>query len=371
MKRNWMILVLMTLAMLTFVACSSDDGGGDDPSDPTGPTVPGDGTFAGVAFNDFSDDARRVLPPVYSRTKSAADSLWHDGEFPILGKVFSDEESMSIHRNIDEHDITMMQIEEFVQQVSEYEAEHGELPDGPIDFQGGEFGDGTLTFNLAEPTTPIAVPAVCQTVFGRTEVAVDYVMQVSIQYDGGEGFESPYFGFTTGGQTEVVYYWSVGYDDDGQPDGSQLFYAVKDTLTDEIEIAGAYFKPDGPGDEDRCNWVYHLTGNADMEFTYNMGWYSESPEFQLFGCVQGSGDKDSEFGLRYHQYTDTSGWDEIDPWYVSEQIFGPVGDEDFAFIEEAERSGTIEDYVDATVMYQRDDSPLDEIPNPFAGLFTR
>ncbi len=78
MKRNWMTLAMMALAMLAFVACSSDDGDGDDPSDPTGPTIPEDGTFAGVTFDDFSADARRVLPPVYSRTMSAADSVWHD-----------------------------------------------------------------------------------------------------------------------------------------------------------------------------------------------------------------------------------------------------------------------------------------------------
>jgi hypothetical protein len=196
-------------------------------------------------------------------------------------------------------------------------------------------------------------------------------MQVDVEFDGGEGFESPYFGFTTGGQTEVVYYWSVGLGDDGEPDGSQLFYAAKDTLTGAIEIAGASFKPDGPGDEDRCNRVYHLTGDSDMEFTYNMGWYSESPEFELFGCVQGSGDRETEFGLRYHQDTDTTGWDEFDTEGVSEQIFGPVDGDDFAVIDEEQRSGTIEDYVDAPATYHRDDSPLDEIPDPFADLFAR
>jgi hypothetical protein len=46
-----------------------------------------------------------------------------------------------------------------------------------------------------------------------------------------------------------------------------------------------------------------------------------------------------------------------------------VGDDPYAYIEECQRAGTIEDYVDASVMYLVDDSPLAEIPNPFAALF--
>ncbi len=56
---------------------------------------------------------------------------------------------------------------------------------------------------------------------------------------------------------------------------------------------------------------------------------------------------------------------------VSEKIFGPVDGDPYAFIEEPTRSGTIADYVDESVMFVRDDSPLAEIPNPFAALFAK
>lgn len=362
-----MILGSMALAVFAFVGCGGDDG--SNPGDPSGQIDFGDGVFADVSFNDFGADARRVLPPVYTAGKTMADSLWRDDAYPILGKVFSQDEPMSIYRNIDDHETTMQEIQQYMTTVAEHETENGELPSGPIPFQDEQYGSGTMTFHLAEPTEPIAVPAVCRNVLGLAEVPVDFVLQASIAMDGGMAYESPYFGFSTGGAVEVVYYWSVGYGEDGVADGSQLFYAAKDTTTRQIEVAGAYFKPDGPGDEERCNWVYHVTGDDTDTFTYNMGWYSENPQFQLFACVQGSGDKDSEFGLRFHQYTDSSGWDAYEPTMISEKIFGPVDGDPYAFIEEPSRSGTIADYVDESVMFVRDDSPLDEIPNPFAVLF--
>lgn len=373
MKRNWMMLVLLALAMaamLAFVACSSDSG--DDPTgpnDPDDPVDPGDGVFAGVTFHDFGEDARRVLPPVYAQSKVGADStMWNEGDFALLGKVFSEHEPMSIHSNIALHDEIMMEIDDVLTEIAAYEAEDGEVPTEPIPFDN-EYGTGTLTFNFAEPTAPIAVPAVCQTVFGCETVAVDYVVQYTVEMQGGETFESPYFGFTTGGDSETVYYWAVGYGEDGEPEGSQLFYAVKDTVTGDFDIAGAYFKNDGPGDEERCNWVYHVTGNDAMQFTYNMGWYAENPDFEMFACVQGSGNKDVEFGLRYHEYKDDTGWDSFEEDMVLEDIFGPIDDDPYAFIPEGERAGTIDDYVDETVMYHRDDSPLADIPNPFLDVF--
>jgi hypothetical protein len=358
------MLALAVLALLALAACSGDDDG----SDPVGPGATYDSQFADVSFNDFGAYARQILPPVYQGGKASAVDIWHDGDFPILGKVFSQDEPMSIHRNIDDHDMVMQEIEGFLDQLAMYEEENDTLPDGPIEFDDPEYGSGSIDIRVTEVTAPIPVPAVCQTVFDCTEVAVDYVMQVSVTSTQGD-FESPYFGFTMEGDTEVVYYWGVGRGEDGQPDGTQLFMATRDVASESVEIAGAYFKPDGPGDEDRCNWVYRLSGNAEMEFTYNMGWYSESPAFELFACVQGSGDKDTEFGLRYHQYTDTSGWDTLDETWLDAQIFGPVGDDPYAFIAEDQRSGTIEDYVDQSVMFVREDSPLADIPNPFAGVF--
>jgi hypothetical protein len=250
-----------------------------------------------------------------------------------------------------------------------FEDENGELPSGPIPFEDPEHGNGTMLVQFQEATAPVAVPAVCQTVFGREEVAVEYLLHLECEMDGGQSWVSPYFGFTASDTAQVLYYWGTEFDETEQPVGSVLFLASKDVDTEAVEIAGATFKADGPGDEGRCNWVYHLTGNPDYEFTYNMGWYAENPEFELFACVQGSGDKDQEFGLRYHQYTDTSGWDTLDDFWIMEEVFGPIGDDPYSIIAEPQRAGSLEDYVDPAIMYVRDDSPLAEIPNPFASLF--
>ncbi len=313
--------------------------------------------------------ARQVLPPIYQTPAAKVVDPWKDGDYALLGKVFAEDEPMSIHRNIDEFEGKMEMIEDMLAEVAEYEEEHGEIPTGPVAFADSVHGSGTLTVHFMEAPGPVAVPAVCQTVFGRTEVTVDYLLQIDVDMDAGPDFSSPYFGFSASDTAQEIYFWDINRDETGQANGSMLVWATKDVASDAFEIAGATFKPDGPGDEDRCNWVYHLTGNEQYEFTYNMGWYSENPDFQLFGCIQGSGDKDTEFGLRYHQYNDSTGWDTIFADETSEEIFGPVDGDPYAYIEEPNRSGSIADYVDSTVMYVRDDSPLDEIPNPFLGFF--
>jgi len=369
MRHHRLLALLLALGLLGLSACSSSDD--STPSTPTGPGGgDGDGVVGSLTFADYGTAARQVLPPVYESLNLKAIDIWRAGDHALLGKVFGPDEPMSIHRNIDEFDRIMLDIESMLETVAAFEAEHDTLPAGPIPFEDPQYGTGTMHVQLREATGPLAVPAVCQTVFGAAEVTVDWLLHIECVMDGGEDWISPYIGFSASDAAQTVYLWDVNRDETGAANGSVLLLASKDIASDAFEIAGATFKPDGPGDEDRCNWVYHLTGNADYEFTYNMGWYSENPDFQLFGCVQGSGDKDLEFGLRYHQYTDGSGWDVIDDFAgVSEEVFGPVGDDPYASIAEPDRSGTLADYVDATVMYVRDDSPLAEIPNPFAGLF--
>lgn len=367
MRTKTFLALLLAVLVLGLAACSSDDSTG--PADPQDPGDGGDGVLADVSFVDYGAAARQVLPPVYANTALKVADPWKDGDYALLGKVFADDEPMSIHRNIDDFDGTMQMIEEMLADIAEYEAEHGEIPNEPLAFDDPEDGTGTMTVHFQEATAPIPVPAVCQTVFGRDEVVVDHLLRVEVTRDQGEDFSSPYLGFSASETAQTVYYWDINRDETGQANGSQLLWATKDITSDAFEIAGATFQPDGPGDEARCNWAYHLTGNQAYEFTYNMGWYSENPEFQLFGCIQGSGDKDTEFGLRYHQYTDTSGWDTIDEYGATEEIFGPIGDDPYAYIDEPDRAGTIADYVDSTVMYVRDDSPLAEIPNPFLAFF--
>ena len=367
MRHRLSLVAILAMLMLGLTACSSDDS--SDPSDPGNPNNPG--TITGsLDFADYGAAARQVLPPVYTGSAGKAFDIWRGGDFSLLGKVFSEHEPMSIHANIANHDDVMMQIEEMLLSVAEYEAEYGELPSEPIAFDDPQYGSGTMFVQLLEAPAPIAVPSVCQTVFGVTEVAVDYLMHIEVTMDAGATWISPYFGFSASDSAQVLYYWDVNRDETETANGSMLFYATKGASDGAFTIAGATFKPDGPGEEERCNWVYNLTGNDAFEFTYNMGWYSESPEFQLFGCIQGSGDKDLEFGLRYHQYTDTSGWDVIDDFAgINLEIFGPVGDDPYASIDEASRNGTFADYIDESVMYVRDDSPLAEIPNPFAAYF--
>eukprot|EP00828_Plagiopyla_frontata_P038981 TRINITY_DN51161_c0_g1_i1.p2 TRINITY_DN51161_c0_g1~~TRINITY_DN51161_c0_g1_i1.p2 ORF type:complete len:195 (-),score=70.07 TRINITY_DN51161_c0_g1_i1:18-602(-) len=161
MNKRLIMLALALVAVLALIACSSSDSDSDNPTDPQNP---GDSVFAGMQFNDFGADARRVLPPVYQSGKSIDFDIWRDGDYALLGKVFSQDEPMSIHRNIDDHDMIMQEIDMMIQMVDSYVTENdGVLPDEPFAFEHPEYGTGTVDFDFIEPTAAVAVPAVCQT----------------------------------------------------------------------------------------------------------------------------------------------------------------------------------------------------------------
>ncbi len=141
---------------------------------------------------------------------------------PCWARVFSADEPMSIHHNISDHDATMAEIAMMVAMIADYEEDNGSVPSEPFEFTHPQYGTGIVDFNFAQPSEPVAVPAVCQNVFGRTSVDVDNVLQVSVQMGEMMGYESPYFGFSRSETTETLYYWAVGLSEFGIPEGSKL-----------------------------------------------------------------------------------------------------------------------------------------------------
>ena len=123
-------------------------------------------------------------------------------------------------------------------------------------------------------------------------------------------------------------------------------------------------------DVGQASWAYEIgtSGDDNQDFTYNMAWYSygefpgpEGTPGSLLGCVNGSGNKESRFALRYHQYSNGD-WTNLDEGTGPfEQLFGP-GYSDLN--SEWETYGP--DLIDVDAMYHNSDLPSGTFPSPYA-----
>lgn len=312
------VMSLMLVSILTFLlitaGCSSDD-----------PAAPGSNTPAGgsVEVPDFTTAIMDVVPAPYVNSGGKALSDWTGGDYPLLDKVIGNPESdepMSLYRNLHEIDFMVGMIENIVGQATEsYSA-----TDTVASPEGEEF---IVQVTYQAEAQHVAIPAGCQAAMGISELDVDHVIKIDVA-DIGINYQLG-FGSNDSGQ------WALAWTHEtmAPQNATNLYYATHDLATGEYQIRGAFWKtwPGDYGVDAQASWVYSIgtAGQDNQDFTYNMAWYSYG-EIQeaggeltsLLGCVNGSGNKDTEFALRYHQYTNND-WASIDTGYGPfEQLFG-------------------------------------------------
>lgn len=126
MNRNVGIGLICLVAAIIFVAagCSEDsttpvgdgDGGGGGDSNIVG---------EGIDFAGFIDLVEEIAPPVYVAPVGApsgeSDSMWNTGDHPLLGKVFSEDEPMSLWANMNNLDNILSQISEMSGYIEDVE----------------------------------------------------------------------------------------------------------------------------------------------------------------------------------------------------------------------------------------------------------
>ncbi|MFN2370920.1 MAG: hypothetical protein ABR506_07165 [Candidatus Krumholzibacteriia bacterium] len=324
--------ILAALALLALAGCSSDDGD---------PTAPGGST---VTFTDYASRLSAVAPPEFtSLSKAGADSgygWWMNGDYPLLGKAVGNalsDEPMSLYRNLNTLDATIAMIEGLVAQ--------------------GEGGTGTGTFTVDTLTAPVAIPAGAQGALGFAQIELQQVARFALATG---GYEVHLAWAQTETDESVLTWMNEG------ADGATIFYATHDLQTDHVEIRGATYKE---GQDETASWIYHI-GTADADnsaFTYNMAWYSSTMgDTPGLGCVQGSGDRDTVFGLRFHQYRAPWSSGQYD-WQVLEQLFGPVGAEPYADLNvDGQYPAAHAGLIDEAAMFLYDDMPHALFASPFA-----
>ncbi|RKX26457.1 MAG: hypothetical protein DRP45_03470 [Candidatus Zixiibacteriota bacterium] len=301
-RKLLVLLGLVTLATtLAFMGCSSDD-----PSTPTG----NNNNNSSVTFTEFGGLVEQIAPPVYvgpqGAPQGALDSIWTDGSHPLLGKVFGEDEPMSLYSNVENLDDAIEMLTMMTQKMD----------------SAGITGDTTVTIpeggtveirTLASPTT---IPTQCQSVMGFSAIDLDDLVRMVAVWQSDTMYYDIGYTLTDSTQTLLTYFAA---DQDASVTESFLYYAYVNLVDSTIDIRGVFFKD--YGDYTSARWVYNIETVNESDFSYRMSWYSDDAGgSSLLGCVIGGGNKDDQFAMKYRQYypADTA---VVDSSYILDQMF--------------------------------------------------
>jgi hypothetical protein len=276
-------------------------------------TAPTHGSGLDITLSTYSALVRAIAPPVYtnaSASQALAFSDWTSGDYPLLGKVFGENEPMSLYWNIDRLDMLV----ENINMV--------------LDSGSGSFGytgdDGTyhVSASIDTLTAPTAIPTECQPVLGTASVDLDY--KVDFAFTEVEGLVNQAgFKVTDTSETFLTYFKAPQTDDSSHPNTQEslVFFAQRDLATGAVDIKGVFLKD--YGDQTKAIWVYDFQAAQDSSFTYRMSWYDDDFGGEsAVACIIGGGNKTTQFALKFRQFRPATSQD-YDPDNSYDQLFGP------------------------------------------------
>lgn len=316
MNRNLGIglLCMMIAVIIMAMGCSEDSttpvgdgGGGNDGGDGGGDSnVVGEG----IDFAGFIDLVEEIAPPVYVPPVGApsgeGDSMWITGDHPLLGKVFSEDEPMSLYANMNNLDNILSQISEMSRYIEDVETAN----DTVVTIEGQQ----GFTIELVNLTSATFIPETYIEVFWTTTFELDKL--IKLEQTGGDNPYSMHCGYTLSDTAQqVLVYHSMS---DGTIDESSLFYAHVNLVDSSIVIRSSFHKD--YGDNTSASWIYQIFTVEEVNFGYRMSWYADIEASTFLGCIVGGGNKDDEFALLYRQFNpaDAAEWDSLT---VLNQIF--------------------------------------------------
>jgi hypothetical protein len=323
-------------------------GGSKSTIDDTNPITGGE-QLQTVAFDDFRDLVEGVAPPTYtaSSTVPADSSIWTAGDYPLLEKAFDANEPMSLYANVDNIDLSLTEIADFLR----------------VDSLGNLSGDSStaaqqgLTYQIIQLGNGAAIPTGYQQVIGLLRVDVENLVQVT--WNGGDTKES-HFGFTLNDSIQTVLCWNHYSQAGSNEVSTYLYYAHFNQFDSTLEIRGLSYK--NYNDSATVRWVYDIEGIQPNDFSYRMSWYSNDFSGQpAIGTIVGGGDKQTEFALRYRQYTPPTS-QSPDPNLLLDQTFGP----NFTF-GDTTIAASYNTYVNENRILKYNAFPQSDIESPWSG----
>ena len=337
-----LIAVTVMLPMIFLIGCSDDDSS----------TTPASGSsdWTNVQFADYDGMVEDIAPPLYSGVSTSPANLddWTTGDYPLLGKVFSEEEPMSLYWNLNMFTEIISEIEQFLLiNESGYVMVDSSLSEGDMNVY--EYIDVELL------TSTTILPSDMSSVLGST-IDLDYMVTAHFpDMDEDQIFQ---VGFIMNDDEETILAFEKMPESD-MITSSMAFYAHFDAVDSSMIIKGVFFKD--YGDETSARWVYDIHSVDESNFSYRMSWFSEDiqPEPSMLACIIGGGNKNVEFALRYREFKPADSADYYEG-LEKEQVFGPN------YTEGASLITAFSDYVDEELFFLYDDMPTTLLTSPWA-----
>jgi len=347
----FMFMVAFAL-MLSFAGCSDDD---------SNPATSGSGTADTTALNliDVTQVIKDVAPPVYTVQvlKSPPDSfeIWSDGDYPLLGKVFGDNSSQSLYTNVEFFELYMDIIDGEILVDANGDPIPGTFTKTivdtimatPVNFHG------TGTVSILSSTTTI--PTAFQEMLG-TSYDFDCLVEITVE-EIPSGLVQIGLIFSATEQTLLIYHTNMS----GIPGTSEssITYASLDPSDSTFVFKGVEYCTHDNGAETFAT-SFIMTSETIGDFAYRMSWYSDDiPDGDFLGCIIGGGNKDTEFALKYRQYSPADAT-EFDAEWAFDEVFGP---------DYTNGTGLITDYatfVNEALIIGYDQVPQAVVPSPWA-----
>jgi len=348
---TFMLMVVFAL-MLAFVGCSDDD---------SNPATSSSGTADTTELNliDIAQVIKDVAPPVYAAPilKSSPDSfeIWTEGDYPLLYKVFGEDDPQTLYRNVEFFEMFMDMIDGMLLVDENGDLIPGTFTEAHTDTIDGQEITRTGTCTVSALTTATAIPTACQGILG-TSHDLDYLVEVSIE-EMPEAELQIGFKLSETEQTMLVFQANMsGIPGDTE---SSITYASLDPSDSTFVFKGFMYCTHSEGAE-TFTTSFIMTSENTGDFSYRMSWYSDGiPDSDLLGCIIGGGNKDTEFALKYRQYTPADAA-EYDAEWAFDEVFGP---------NYTNGTGLITDYatfVNEALIIGYDLVPHAVVPNPWA-----
>lgn len=327
-------LLLGILAIVLFIT-----GCGDDAA--TNPTSSG---TQSLQFADYEQLITEIAPPEYQAPAAkpfVIDPIWNSGSNPLLGKVFSEDEPMSLYANANDFEMLIGQIEQMLETDS-----------------AGNLVFDTSYITLTELSSATTLPAYAQDIMG-TSVSVENLLDIT--YEGMPEGATIQIAFTQSEAQETILMFHK-YPNMDAPAyfETSLYYATFVPTDSSFTFKGIFLKDESASTTAR--WVYDIHSVDDAEFAYRMSWYADDNGemgASLLGCIVGGGDRNTEFALRYRQYmpADTS---VVDSTYALDQVFASD------YSEGAGLLSSYDTYISESLIFTYDQMPAALLTSPWA-----
>ncbi len=325
-----LFLVLFALCALSLIGCGEDDA-------PTGSGGDAKGTV--YDFDSYRQWVDMVAPAVYVAPVAAPsgqfDSMWTEGSNPLLGKVFGENEPMSLYANVEYLDEVVAELNSILSQ--------GDSSSFVVD---------TPWVSLIDINGAQALPGSVVSIMGFSSVTLDRALLI----DNPDG-DTTHVGFILTDSTQTVLaYRRSPYQGSWE---SFLFYGHVNTNDSTVDIKGVFYKVES--DQSAHSWVYDIQTVNEVDFAYRMSWYApDMGDTTGLGCIIGGGDADDQFAMRYRQYIPADA-PTVDSIAILDQMF----DAQYNYL--GAIAAGYETFVDVNDLFLYGDMPQALVESPWDG----